>query len=80
MKHLLSYLFSLLLLGSIFIGCSDQQAPTGNTDEAVTPLNKVTIVESTFDADLTGEPHYLDCATGAPMNNIGTVKVYTFES
>ena len=32
MKHLFSYLFSLLLLGSIFIGCSDQQAPTAGTD------------------------------------------------
>lgn len=40
MKHLLSYLFSLLLLGGIFIGCSDQQAPTAGTNNDAPVLMK----------------------------------------
>jgi len=79
MKNLLSYISSLILLGSILISCSEQQGPTANTDGTVDPLNKVTVDEYTFDADLTSEPPYLDCVTGAPMNNIGTVKVYIRE-
>ena len=79
MKLLFGYLFSLLLLGGIFIGCSEQQAPIANNDEAVTTLNRVTVVEYTCDADLTSEPPYLDCVTGEPMNNIGTVLVHIRE-
>jgi len=40
MKHLLSLLFSLLLLGIIFWGCSDQQAPTAGTDNNTPVLMK----------------------------------------
>ena len=40
MKLLFGYLFSLLLLGSIFIGCSDQQAPTAGTDNTAPVLMK----------------------------------------
>jgi hypothetical protein len=40
MKHLLSFLFSLLLLGNIFVGCGDQQAPTSGTDNTAPVLMK----------------------------------------
>jgi len=57
MKHLLSYLIPLLLLGIIFWGCSEQQAPTAGTDEALTPLSKeVDVVEYTFDWNLDWVP------------------------
>ena len=79
MKLLFGYLFSLLLLGSIFIGCSDQQAPTANNDEALPPLSKVVVVEYTFDWDLSFDPPYEDCATGAPMQPHGVIRYYVRE-
>jgi len=77
MKHLLSYLFSLLLLGSIFIGCSDQQAPTDGNEEALTALNKP-VIES-FWWNMDWDPVYEDCATGDDMQNHGWLKIYTQE-
>jgi hypothetical protein len=75
MKHLLNYLFVLLLLGCIFIGCSDQQAPTGISEESNTTLNKATIIKDSFDYDYDAESlPFTDCVTGASMQNHGIVK------
>jgi hypothetical protein len=79
MKHLLSYLISLLLLGIISWGCSDQQAPTANTDEAVTPLSKVTVDEYFFDWDLDWDDPYENCASGAPMQPHGLIRYHIRE-
>ena len=79
MKHLLSYLFSVLLLGSTFIGCSDQQTPTDGNDEVLTPLSKVTVVEYTFEYDLGDEDPYEDCA-GEDMQLHGNVLVHVRET
>jgi hypothetical protein len=79
MKHLLSFLISLLLLGNIFIGCNDQQAPTASTDEAVTHLNKVTVVEFAFDWNLDWDDPYEECATGAPMQPHGLIRYHVRE-
>jgi len=77
MKHLLSYLFSVLLLGSTFIGCSDQQTPTDGNDEALTALNKPVIESYWWNMDW--DPVYEDCATGEDMQNHGWLKIYTRE-
>ena len=79
MKHLLSYLFSFLILGIIFISCSEQQGPTANNDEAVTPLNKVTVVEYSYLYDMDWDPPYEDCATGEDMKTHGLVEVFIRE-
>jgi hypothetical protein len=79
MKHRLGNFFSLLLIGSLFIQCGDQQVPTAISDESNTTLDKVTVVEYSFDYDLSLDPPYTDCVTGAPMQNYGIVKVYVKE-
>ena len=61
MKHLLSYLFSLLLLGSIFIGCSDQQAPTAGNDEALTSFSKEVWIEEIEEISIEPYEEYIDC-------------------
>jgi hypothetical protein len=80
MKHLLSYLISLLLLGIISWGCSDQQAPTANTDEAITPLSKVTVDEYSFDYELNEEDIYDNCANGQPMQPHGWLRYHVRET
>ena len=76
MKHPFINLLSLLLLGFMFWGCDDQQAPTAVNEEALTTLSKVTVVESILDWDLSLDPPYEDCATGAPMQPHGLIRYY----
>jgi hypothetical protein len=78
MKNFLGYVLSVLLMGGIFLSCSDQQAPTAN-DEVVDPLNKVTVVEYFILFDLSLEPPYTNCVTGAPMQNHGIATLHITE-
>jgi hypothetical protein len=79
MKNWLKCFFCLLLLGCVIISCNDQQAPTAIGDATNTTLNKVTVVEYSFDYDLDTDPPYTDCVTGASMQNHGVVIVYVRE-
>ena len=76
MKHLLINFLSLMLLGSLFIQCSEEQSPTAANDETNTSLDKVTIIEDTFDYNYEGSLPYEDCVTGAQMLNYGIIKAY----
>jgi hypothetical protein len=78
MKNFLGYVLSVLLMGGIFLSCSDQEAPTAN-DKALTPFNKVTVVEYTFDYDLDLDPPTTDCLTGVPMQAHGIILFYVKE-
>lgn len=79
MRHFLSKSFLLLLIGSFFIQCSDQQSPTSISNESNTLLDKVTVTEYNFDYDLDTDPPYTDCVTGMSMQNHGVVIVYVRE-
>lgn len=79
MKHLLIFLFSILLIGGLFIQCGDQQTPTSISDESNATLNKATVVEYTFDYDCDLDPPLTNCVTGAPMQAHGVIKGYVRE-
>ena len=66
----------MLLLGSILIGCSDQESPTAANDEALTTLSKAGVVEYQFDVNLGLEAPYEDCTTGADMQNHGITRAH----
>ena len=74
MKHFFIYPLSLLMLGFILWGCSDQQSPTAISEESNTTLNKATIIKGSFDYVYSELDTYTDCVTGASMRNYGTVK------
>ena len=78
MKHLLGYLFPLLFLGSIFIGCSDQQTPTAITEEAITPLSKVIVNEYFWEIVLDNEDPFVLC-DGDLMQYHGSVGLHIKE-
>jgi hypothetical protein len=75
MKHLLT-LFSILLIGGLYIQCNDQKAPTSTGDESITTLNKAIIDEGEFDYDFEPDAPYSNCVTGALMKNHGVLKLY----
>ena len=79
MKQILSYAIALVFIGVFFISCNDELSPTTSSDEQISSLNKVTVVEYSFPADLGSESPYTDCATGAPMQNHGLVEVFIQE-
>ena len=74
MKHQLGFLLSFTLLGSIFFSCSEQQAPTAIVEESNTTLDKVIIINDSFDYDYVESLPYTDCVTGASMQNHGIIK------
>lgn len=76
MKHLLIFLFSILLIGGLFIQCGDQEAPTSTGEESKATLNKVSVVEYSYDYDGDWDPPLTNCVTGALMQYHGVVKVY----
>jgi hypothetical protein len=71
---------SLLLLGFIFWGCDDQQPSTAATDEALTPLSKVNVVEYSFDYNLDWDDPYEGCANGQPMQQHGWLRYHVRET
>lgn len=79
MRNSAGYIFLLLFLGIIFLGCSDPQAPTAVSSDTDLTLNKGSVVEYSFDYDLDTDPPYTNCVTGEPMQNHGIVKVYVRE-
>ena len=79
MKYLLINFLSLVLIGGFFIHCSDEQTPTGTSQDELSRMQKVIVDEYSFDAILDLDPPYEDCATGEDMQNHGTVKVYIVE-
>jgi hypothetical protein len=82
MKHFFISLLSLLMMGFIFWGCSDQQSPTA-TDEEVSSLSKVDRVEYTFELDLAdpdeGVPPYEGCP-GEDFQPHGIIVVHVVET
>ncbi len=79
MKHLKLSMLMILLAGGLVLACSEQDGPITAADEYSTEFQKVTVDEYTFDAVLDDEAPYEDCATGAEMQNHGTVCVHVRE-
>ena len=80
MKTLAMHMIPLLLLGSIIIGCNDQDSPVSSENQSVHAPSGAQQVVFSYPYDLSTDPPYQNCATGADMQNYGTVEVYIRET
>ena len=77
MKHLLN-LMLVILLGSLIISCNEQQTPTSSSEEALTPISKVSVNEYSLKIDLDEEEPFVEC-DGNLMQYHGSVGLYIKE-
>lgn len=79
MRHPLTYLLPLLLLGIMFIGCTDQPVATNDPESLqASGLEKVIHNEYSYSLVLDGGEVF-GCATGERMTSYGTIEVYIYE-